>query len=48
MAGCVRKREKNGRNAFRTGAKIRFNEKKYFRVEGTLIRLEENIGLSYI
>ena len=28
---------KNSRNAFRTGAKIQFSEKKYFGVRGTLM-----------
>ena len=33
--------EKGGRNAFRTGAKIHFSEKKYFGVRGTLKHIEQ-------
>ena len=33
------KKNKKGRNAFRTGAKIYFSEKKYFGVRCTLTKL---------
>ena len=38
-------KEENGRNAFRTGAKIQFSEKKYFGVRCTL---EENEFQKYL